>query len=85
MKNLRIDRKLDENLNSEITSITFTPDKDNPLDDAIYYLICAQDKLQNPNEIERMLGVTRIELALEKIKKVIKILNEKGNQDEQEE
>lgn len=80
MKNLQIDRKLDDNLNNEVTLISFTPEKDNPLDDAIYYLICAQDKLQHPNELEKMLGFTRIELALEKIKKVIKILNEKGNQ-----
>ena len=64
MKNLKIDRNLEEGMNIQINNISFTPERGNQIDEAIYYLICAQEKLKSDNIIENYLAEPRIELAI---------------------
>lgn len=56
-----------------ITNVSYTPE-DKPLDNIVYYLICAADKLNNENKMEQTLALPRIQSAFEQLGKLIKQL-----------
>lgn len=76
MKNIKITRsgtvrKL------TVTDVSYQPDgKD--IDDVVYYLICAAEKMNNENPVEQSLALPRLEHAFNDLRKIIRKLK-KGN------
>lgn len=69
MKLIKHDKEYDEELNIKEITVSLNLDTNNEIDNIIYYLICAQQKL---NEGEQISFEARIESAYEKLKKYIK-------------
>jgi hypothetical protein len=60
-----------------VTNVSYQPDgKD--IDDVVYYLICAADKMNNENPVEQSLALPRLEHAFNDLRKII-IKLKKGN------
>ena len=60
-----------------VTNISYQPDgKD--IDDVVYYLICAADKMNSENPVEQSLALPRLEHAFNDLRKII-IKLRKGN------
>ena len=65
-----------------ITGVSYTPDgKD--IDNIVYYLICAADKMNAESKIERSLALPRLDKAFRDLKTLIeKLENEELKQNE---
>lgn len=80
MKNIKITRsgtvrKL------TVTDVSYQPDgKD--IDDVVYYLICAAEKMNNENPVEQSLALPRLEHAFNDLRKIIRKLKKGNDTDE---
>ena len=64
-----------------VTDISYQPDgKD--IDDVVYYLICAADKMNNENPVEQSLALPRLEHAFNDLRNIIRKLKKGNNTDE---
>lgn len=54
-----------------ITNISYTPE-DKDIDNIVYYLICAAEKLNSDNQIEKTLAIPRLERAFHDLRTLIK-------------
>ena len=64
-----------------VTDISYQPDgKD--IDDVVYYLICAADKMNNENLVEQSLALPRLEHAFNNLRKIIRKLKQGNDTDE---
>lgn len=64
-----------------VTDISYQPDgKD--IDDVVYYLICAAEKMNNENPVEQSLALPRLEHAFNNLRKIIRNLKQGNNTNE---
>lgn len=63
-----------------ITGVSYTPDgKD--IDDIVYYLICAADKMNAESRAERLLALPRLHRAFHDLRTLIKKLEKEENEE----
>lgn len=77
MKKLEIN-KTSNNANPldiKIESIKFDFEKENPIDEIIYILICAEDKRTKESDYNRFQELSRLEYAKRKLTDYIKSIN----------
>ena len=77
MKNLKINKTTNNTnlMEVKIESIKFDYEKENPIDEIIYILICAEDKKTKESDYNRLQELSRLEYARRKLTDYIKSID----------
>lgn len=77
MKNLEINKTTNNTnpMDIKIESIKFNFEKENPIDEIIYILICAEDKRTKEADYNRLQELSRLEYARRKLTDYIKSID----------
>lgn len=63
-----------------ITGVSYTPDgKD--IDEIVYYLICAAEKMNNESKVEQSLALPRLQRAFHDLRKLIRKVEKEENEE----